>query len=57
MNGATEVVKIARDQLFSQLLTTGTPNISKIGAFADDHLRWPDRYPNVLYQEPETVPE
>jgi hypothetical protein len=52
-----EVVKMTRDQLSSQLLTTGAPNISRIGAFADDHLRCPDRYLNVLYQESETVPE
>jgi hypothetical protein len=59
IGGATrrEVVENARDQLSSQFLTTGTPNISGRGAFAEEHLRWPDRYPNVLYQELKTVPE
>jgi hypothetical protein len=52
-----EVVKIARDQLSSQLLRSGTPNISRRGAVADEHLRSPDRYPDILYQEPESVPE
>jgi hypothetical protein len=52
-----KVVKFVHDQLCSQLLPTGTPNISRRRGFVQEHSRFPDRYPNILYEKPEIVLE